>query len=288
MAAKGKGGLGKGLGALFEEATMESGSKAAEAQNELPIDELIPNPDQPRSNFDQEALEALADSIRREGLLQPILVRPKDGKYQIIAGERRYHACKMAGMDSVPVRIIDMNEEQTLRVALIENLQRSDLNAIEEARGYRNLMQVGDLTQAQVAEAVSKSRSAVANALRLLDLPEEIQIYIYEGKISAGHARAILSIPEIDKRMKLAEKIADEHLSVREAESIARLYAAGNLERPVKPVPPRSYKVVAKELKNRFGAPVKVKTSGGKNKIEIEFKDEEDLQRIYSIIKNQM
>lgn len=288
MAAKGKGGLGKGLGALFEEATMESGSKAAEAQNELPIDELIPNPDQPRSKFDQEALEALADSIRREGLLQPILVRPKDGKYQIIAGERRYHACKMAGMDSVPVRIIDMNEEQTLRVALIENLQRSDLNAIEEARGYRNLMQVGDLTQAQVAEAVSKSRSAVANALRLLDLPEEIQIYIYEGKISAGHARAILSIPEIDKRMKLAEKIADEHLSVREAESIARLYAAGNFERPVKPVPPRSYKVVAKELKNRFGAPVKVKTSGGKNKIEIEFKDEEDLQRIYSIIKNQM
>lgn len=288
MAAKGKGGLGKGLGALFEEATMESGSKSTEVQNELELDELIPNPNQPRSNFDQEALEALADSIRREGLLQPILVRPKDGKYQIIAGERRYHACKIAGLDSVPVRIIDMDEEQTLRIALIENLQRSDLNAIEEARGYRNLMQVGDLTQAQVAEAVSKSRSTVANALRLLDLPEEIQIYIYEGKISAGHARAILSIPEIDKRMKLAEKIADEHLSVREAESIARLYAAGNLERSVKPTPPRSYKVVAKELKSRFGAPVKVKTTGGKNKIEIEFKDEEDLQRIYGIIKNQM
>lgn len=288
MAAKGKGGLGKGLGALFEEATMESGTKAAEEQNELSLDELVPNPDQPRSNFDQDALEALADSIKKEGLLQPILVRPKDGAYQIIAGERRYHASKMAGLETVPVRIIDMDEEQTLRVALIENLQRSDLNAIEEARGYRNLMQVGDLTQAQVAEAVSKSRSAVANALRLLDLPEEIQVYIYEGKISAGHARAILSIPEIDKRMKLAEKIAEEHLSVREAEAIARLYAAGNLERQVKPTPPRSYKVVAKELKSRFGAPVKVKTTGGKNKIEIEFKDEEDLQRIYGIIKNQM
>ena len=289
MAAKGKGGLGKGLGALFEEATMESGTKSlTETKNELPLDELQPNPDQPRSNFDKSELESLADSISKEGLLQPILVRPKDGHYQIIAGERRYHACKIAGLETVPVRIVDMDEEQTLRVALIENLQRSDLNAIEEARGYKNLMQIGNLTQAQVAEAVSKSRSAVANALRLLDLPEDIQAYIYEGKISAGHARAILSIPEIDKRMKLAEKIADEKLSVREAEAIARLYAAGDLERPVKPTPPRSYKVVAKELKSRFSAPVKVKTSGGKNRIEIEFKDEEDLQRIYSIIKNQM
>lgn len=289
MAAKNKGGLGKGLGALFEEATMESGTKnASDAQNELDIEMLIPNPDQPRSNFDQDALDALADSIKKEGLLQPILVRPKEGKYQIIAGERRYHACKIAGLNSVPVRILDMNEEQTLRVALIENLQRSDLNAIEEARGYRNLMQVGNLTQAQVAEAVSKSRSAIANSLRLLELPEDIQVYLYEGKISAGHARAILSIPEIDKRMKLAEKIAEEKLSVREAEAIARLYAAGSLERPVKPTPPRSYKAVAKDLKARFDAPVKVKTSGGKNKIEIEFKDEEDLQRIYSIIKNQM
>lgn len=289
MAAKNKGGLGKGLGALFEEATMESGTKnASDAQNELDIEMLIPNPDQPRSNFDQDALDALADSIKKEGLLQPILVRPKEGKYQIIAGERRYHACKIAGLNSVPVRILDMNEEQTLRVALIENLQRSDLNAIEEARGYRNLMQVGNLTQAQVAEAVSKSRSAIANSLRLLELPEDIQVYLYEGKISAGHARAILSIPEIDKRMKLAEKIAEEKLSVREAEAIARLYSAGSLERPVKPTPPRSYKAVAKDLKARFDAPVKVKTSGGKNKIEIEFKDEEDLQRIYSIIKNQM
>lgn len=289
MAAKGKGGLGKGLGALFEEATMESGTKVTvDDQNELSLDELMPNPDQPRSNFDQDALSALADSISKEGLLQPILVRPKDGKYQIIAGERRYHACKMAGLDKVPVRILDMNEEETLRVALIENLQRSDLNAIEEARGYKNLMQVGNLTQAQVAEAVSKSRSAIANSLRLLELPEDIQAYLYEGKISAGHARAILSIPEVDKRMKLAEKIAEEKLSVREAEAIARLYAAGGLERPVKPASPRSYKVVAKELKSRFGAPVKVKSSGGKNKIEIEFKDEEDLQRIYGIIRNQM
>ena len=289
MAAKAKGGLGKGLGALFEEATMESGTKDKSGSVSTISWEFInPNPDQPRSNFDQEALAALSDSIKKEGLLQPILVRPKDGKYQIIAGERRYHACKMAGVDDVPVRILEMDEEQTLRVALIENLQRSDLNAIEEARGFKNLMRVGNLTQSELADAVSKSRSAVANSLRLLDLPEEIQEYIYEGKITAGHARAILSIPEYEKRLKLAEKIADEKLSVREAESIARLYAAGNMERPVKPAPPRSYKVVAKELKSRFKTPVKVKTTGGKNRIEIEFKDEEDLQRIYQIIKNQM
>lgn len=289
MAAKAKGGLGKGLGALFEEATMESGTKEkSNADSTLSLDMIEPNPDQPRSNFDQAALDDLADSIKKEGLLQPILVRPRDDKYQIIAGERRYHACKLAGLEEVPVRILEMDEEQTLRVALIENLQRSDLNAIEEARGYKNLMRVGNLTQAELAEAVSKSRSAVANSLRLLDLPEEIQEYIYEGKITAGHARAILSVPEYEKRLKLAEKIFDENLSVREAESIARLYAAGNLERPVKPAAPRSYKVIAKELKSRFNTPVKVKTTGGKNRIEIEFKDEEDLQRIYAVIKNQM
>lgn len=289
MAAKAKGGLGKGLGALFEEATMESGTKEkGSGDTSLKLSEIEPNPDQPRSNFDQAALDALSDSIKKEGLLQPILVRPRDGKYQIIAGERRYHACKQAGLEEVPVRILEMDEEQTLRVALIENLQRSDLNAIEEARGYRNLMEVGGLTQAELAEAVSKSRSAVANSLRLLDLPEEIQEYIYEGKITAGHARAILSVPEYEKRLKLAEKIYEEKLSVREAETIARLYAAGNLERPVKPAAPRSYKVVAKELKQRFNTPVKVKTTGGKNRIEIEFKDEEDLQRIYQVIKNQM
>ncbi|MGN0073438.1 MAG: ParB/RepB/Spo0J family partition protein [Coriobacteriales bacterium] len=289
MAAKAKGGLGKGLGALFEEATMESGTKEKQkGDTTLPIEQIEPNPDQPRSNFDQAALDDLADSIKKEGLLQPILVRPHDGMYQIIAGERRYHACKQAGLQEVPVRILEMDEEQMLRVALIENLQRSDLNAIEEARGYKNLMRIGNLTQAELAEAVSKSRSAVANSLRLLDLPEEIQEYIYEGKITAGHARAILSVPEYEKRLKLAEKIYSENLSVREAESVARLYAAGNLERPVRPAAPRSYKVVAKELKARFNTPVKVKTTGGKNRIEIEFKDEDDLQRIYQLIKNQM
>lgn len=287
MATKKKGGLGKGLGALITDATEESGT-ATHNEEILSLSKINPNPNQPRSKFDEEELADLAASIKKDGLLQPILVRPKSSKYEIIAGERRYHACKQAGLEEVPVRILDMDEEQTLRVALIENLQRTDLNAIEEARGYKSLMSVGNLTQAQLAEAVSKSRSAVANSLRLLDLPEEIQEYIYEGLISAGHARAILSVQDPDKRLKLAEKIANEKLSVREAENLAKLFAAGEAERVVKPAPPRSYKVVAQELKKRFNTSVRVKNSGGKNKIEIIFKDEDDLQRIFNIMKNQI
>ncbi len=286
MAAR-KGGLGRGLGALIEDATEESGT-VTHKEEILDLSKIEPNPNQPRSKFDEEELADLAASIRKDGLLQPILVRLKGKKYQIIAGERRYHACKQAGLSKVPVRILEMDEEQTLRVALIENLQRSDLNAIEEARGYKSLMSVGNLTQAELAEAVSKSRSAVANSLRLLDLPDEIQEYIFDGLISAGHARAILSIPEDDKKMLLADKIATNKLSVREAENLAKLMAAGDVERVVKPTPPRSYKVIARELKDRLNTSVKVKNSGGKNKIEIIFKDEEDLQRIYNIIKNQM
>ena len=281
-----KGGLGKGLGALIEDATIESGSSNSKDQAELALDEITPNPNQPRTNFDEEQLADLADSIKKEGLLQPILVRKVKDGYQIVAGERRYQASKIAGLTKVPVRIVEMDDAQTLRVALIENLQRTDLNAIEEARGYKELMSTGELsTQAEVAAAVSKSRSAVANALRLLDLPEYVQLLIYDGKMTAGHARAILSIPEEEKRIKLADKIVKDGLSVREAENIARLYAVGEMERPKRPTPPRSYKAVARDLKRRFSTPVRVKTTGGKNKIEIEFADEDDLQRIFEIIK---
>lgn len=281
--ARAKGGLGKGLNAIISDATIESGSTSA--QEELKLTDIVPNPNQPRTNFNEEDLADLADSIKREGLLQPILVRPQGKKYQIIAGERRWQACKLAGLTSAPVRIIQMDDVQTMRVALIENLQRSDLNAIEEARGFKQLMRVGELTQAQLAEAVSKSRSAVANAIRLLDLPEAVQEMIYQGDITAGHARAILSIPEEEKRIKLAEKIANEHLSVREAETIAKLYAASGEERPKRVASPKSYKVVARKLRERLDTGVRVKTVRGKNKIEIEFKDEDDLQRIYEILK---
>lgn len=283
MARKNKGGLGKGLNALIADATIESGSGGS--LDELSIEEIQPNPNQPRKDFDEEGLADLADSIKKEGLLQPILVRPLDQGYQIVAGERRWQACKIAGLDHVPVRIVEMDDQRTLRVALIENLQRTDLNSIEEAQGYKDLMKAGGLTQAEVATAVSKSRSAVANTLRLLDLPDEVQKMVYEGTITAGHARAILSIPEEEKRISLAEKIARDQLSVREAENLARLIAAGSEERPKRTPLPRSYKVVAKELRKRFGTPVKVKSARGKNKIEIEFKDEDDLQRIYELIE---
>lgn len=282
MARKSKGGLGKGLNALIADATIESGSGGG--QEELPIEEIEPNPNQPRKDFNEQGLADLADSIKREGLLQPILVRPIGKGYQIVAGERRWQACKLAGLEKVPVRIVEMDDERTLRVALIENLQRSDLNPLEEAQGYRDLMKAGNLTQAQVAEAVSKSRSAIANTLRLLDLPDAVQKMVYEGSISAGHARAILSIPEEDKRIQLAQRIEEKQLTVREAESMARLMAANTEERAKRVPQPRSYKVVAKELKKKFNSPVKIKSARGKNKIEIEFKDEADLQRIYELI----
>ena len=281
MATK-KGGLGKGLSALIADASMESGSGTT--QEELAIAEIQPNPDQPRKAFDEEELANLADSIRKEGLLQAIIVRPKDGKYQIVAGERRWQASKIAGLESVPVRIVEMDDEQALRIALVENLQRSDLNAMEEARGYKDLMAKGDLTQAELAAAVSKSRSAVANSLRLLDLPKQVQDYVYDGALTAGHARAILSIPEEEKRTNLADKIIAEHLTVRDAENIARLVASGSTERATRAPLPRSYKLVAKQLRRELDTQVRIKSSRGKNRIEIEFKDEDDLQRIFNLI----
>ena len=280
-----KGGLGKGLNALIVDAAVESGSNGA--KEELPISKIEPNPNQPRKDFNQDELMDLAASIKKDGLLQPILVRPSRGSYQIIAGERRWQACKLAGLKNIPVRIVNMDDAQTMRVALIENLQRSDLNAIEEARGYKELMKVGNLTQAGVAEAVSKSRSTIANALRLLDLSDAIQKMIYEGKLTAGHARALLTIPEEIKRDELAQRIVRERLSVREAEKLANLYASGDVVRPIKVFTPQSYMRVEKDLKEYLNAPVKVKTVRGKHKIEIEFKDENDLQRIYHLLESQ-
>lgn len=278
-----KGGLGKGLSALIADASVESGSESA--QEELQLALIEPNPEQPRKHFDQEELENLADSIQKEGLLQPIIVRPKDGAYQIVAGERRWQASKLAGLQTVPVRIVEIDDQQALRIALVENLQRSDLNAIEEARGYKDLMERGGLTQADLADAVSKSRSAVANSLRLLDLPQQIQDYVYNGDITAGHARAILSVQDEEKRQRLAEKIIAEGLSVREAENIARLVSSGSEDRVKRAPLPRTYKVVAKELRRELDAPVRIKSSRGKNRIEIEFTDEDDLQRIFNLIR---
>ena len=255
--------------------------------DEVPIDKVFPNPDQPRTNFKKEQLEELSASIKKDGLLQPILVRRMGvDRYQIIAGERRWQACKLAGMESVPIRIKDVDDGKALELALIENVQRSDLNPIEEAYGYRRMMERNDMTQMDVAKAMSKGRSTVANALRLLELPEEAQQLLYEEKITAGHARAILSIPTKEGRLALSKKLMETKLSVRETEALARLLSGKKDDQSTstRTSSPDSFKKVAKTLREILNTNVRVKSVKGKNKIEIEFKDEEDLHRLFEEI----
>ncbi len=256
-------------------AAQNDGDAQSREVNEVDINSIAPNPDQPRTNFKREELEELSASIQKDGLLQPILVRPlEDGTYQIIAGERRWQASKLAGLQQVPIRVKEASDDKALELALIENIQRSDLNPIEEAYGYRRMMERLNMTQAEVAQAMSKGRSTVANALRLLELPEE--------KITAGHARAILSIPTKEGRERLTRKLVEEKLSVREAEALARLFSGKKNEnaKPKTPMP-KEYRKVARTLKDVLNTPVKVKSINGKNKIEIEFKDEDDLERLF-------
>lgn len=255
---------------------------------EVKLLDVHPNPDQPRTHFKKEEIEELASSIAQDGLLQPILVRPAEEGFQIIAGERRWQACRSLGLEEVPVRLWDADEDKALELALIENIQRSDLNPIEEAYGYKRLMERKGMTQSEVARTVSKGRSTIANALRLLELPEEAQKLLFEEKITAGHARAILSIPSAEGRMILTKKLEQEKLSVREAESLARLIAGRESARDSggsKRVPaPASFKKAAKGLTKFLSVPVRVKTVKGKNKIEIPFKDEDELNRILNAI----
>lgn len=254
---------------------------------EVPVAQVHPNPDQPRTNFKPEEIEELASSIKRDGLLQPILVRRMGDQYEIIAGERRWQACRSLGMETIPVRFWMADEDKALELALVENIQRSDLNPIEEAYGYKRLMERRGMTQSEVAQTVSKGRSTIANALRLLDLPEEAQQLLFEEKISAGHARAILSVPTQEGRKSLTNKLMNEKLSVRETEAIARLLAGREnaSSTPSTRVPtPASFKKAARSMSKILSLPVRVKTVQGKNKIEIQFKDEDELQRVVAVL----
>lgn len=251
---------------------------------DVPIELVEPNPDQPRTNFKEEDLKELSNSIKREGLIQPILVRKIDDKYQIIAGERRWQASKLAGMKQIPVQIKDVDEQKALELALIENIQRSDLNPIEEAYAYKRLMDRNQMTQADIAQAVSKGRSTIANALRLLDLPEDAQKLLFDEEITAGHARAILSVPTKEGRAKITEKLMDKKMTVREVESLARLMSNKPTQTAKREPVPAVYKSVARSLKTSLDTDVKVKSSGGKNKIEIMFEDEADLERIFELL----
>ncbi len=271
MAAK-KGGLGKGLDILFDEnATDEKGVVT------LRLTEIEPNRNQPRTNFDEEALSELADSIEKHGLIQPIVVRPTTGgAYQIVAGERRWRACRMAGLTEVPVVIKELDDQNYFEIALIENLQREDLNAVEEAQGYKTLVNTYGLTQEQVAESVGKSRSAVTNALRLLNLDDAALLALKNGEITAGHARALLAVEDLSVRaqMLIAAKAG---ASVRELEAIAK----GKKETTQKPkAKPQNnfYNEVALSLKNELGRKVDIKSKGkGKGTITIEFYSDDEL-----------
>ena len=277
-----KKALGRGLNALVGEAQYETGNSAAETK--LKLSEIVPNPNQPRTHFNETELNELSESIREHGVLQPLLVRKHGAKYEIIAGERRYQASKLADLTEVPVIIKDVNDEEMLALALIENLQRSDLNPLEEAQGYRQLIDASGMTQDALSKAVSKSRSAITNSLRLLDLPEPVQQMVFDGKLTAGHARAILAVPYEDARIKLAERVVAEGLSVRATEHLAPLFSVGDQPKAPRPVTPQSYKKAARVLRQVFNTNVRVKSTRGKNKIEIEFKDEDELASILSQI----
>lgn len=281
-----KKALGRGLGSLIQEAQSETGGSAVTADSMVDIESIHPNPNQPRTHFNDAELNELSDSIAEHGVLQPLLVRKDAEGYEIIAGERRYQASKIAGLTEVPVIIKDVDDQKMLEIALIENLQRSDLNPVEEAKGYKQLIKQSGMTQEALSKAVSKSRSAITNSLRLLDLPEPVQQYLFDGRLTAGHARAILAVPYEEQRIKLAEKVVQEGLSVRATENLAPLFSVGDTPKAPRPVTPQSFKKAARVLRGVFNTNVRVKSTRGKNKIEIEFKDEDELAQILDRMMN--
>lgn len=277
-----KSGLGRGLGALLGDIPLDSvRGEDASAMREIPVESIDPNPHQPRTSFDEEDLTELSESIAIHGVLQPIVVRQAGTRYQIVAGERRYTAACRAGLHAISAVVREVSDEDLLKLALIENLQRSDLNPLEAARGYRALVEENGLTHEEVARVVSKSRSTISNALRLLDLPPEVQSYVEEGTITAGHARAILSIPDEAERIALARKVAVEGMSVRQTETCAsKVSVKDGQTTQRRAVAPESYNRAAQRLGDVLGTTVHVKTVRGKNRVEIEFGNEEDLEAL--------
>lgn len=275
----GKKGLGKGLDALFFDNASANESSAPET---VSINEIEPNRNQPRKIFDDSALQELADSIREHGLLQPLLVRPiPEGGYQIVAGERRWRASRMAGLTSVPVIIREFDDQKTMELALIENLQRENLNAMEEAAGYHELMETYGMTQAEVAKSVGKSRSAVANTLRLLNLPEKVMAYVSDGTLSAGHARAILALEDEELMLTTAEKAVKQGMNVREIEKLVKKQGSK----------PRTAKVTMRDsfydemeiaLREELNRKIKITGDDKGGTLEITFYSREELADIAS------
>ncbi len=283
MAAK-KGGLGKGLSAIF----MENESEDSRRTVTLKISELQPNRNQPRREFDEKSLAELADSISQHGVLQPLLVRPfLDGGYQIVAGERRYRAARMAGLTEVPVVIRDLSDSETMQLALIENLQREDLTPVEEALGYRQLMDEYNLKQEDVSRVVGKSRPAIANALRLLALPDDIQKLISEGKLSAGHGRTLLSFKSEKEMEKAARLASTEDISVRELERLAKKSNKAAESADVNKIYEKKisyFNEVELALKEHLGRKIRVSGTEKKGVLEIEFYGSDDLTQLAKLL----
>lgn len=276
-----RSGLGRGLESLLGETAGEV-AIGGDGVREIPLGEVSVNPDQPRKTFDRESLEELTDSIRRNGVLQPVLLRPYLGAYQVVAGERRYQAAVAAGLDTIPAVVRDIDDHMVLQLALIENLQRTDLNPMEEAFGFRTLMRENGLTQAELAEVLSKSRPAIANALRLTTLPEEVQTMVADGRLTAGHARAILSVAGSEQEIALARKVVEGKLSVRQTEKLASTISGKSRgdKGDTKPKADARYADVETRLGNMLGTRVNVRQARGKKRIEIEFTSDEQLEAL--------
>lgn len=291
-------GLGKGLDSLIPPVSVEPKAKKVEAASEVAnaepgaqqtfvkITMVEPNREQPRKNFDEDALQELADSIKQFGILQPIVVQDRKGYYEIIAGERRWRAAKIAGLKEVPVIIKNLSEKEIVEISLIENIQRENLNPIEEAQAYKRLLTEFSLKQDEVAERVSKSRTAVTNSMRLLKLCDEVQQMVIDEMLTTGHARALLAVDNAEEQYALAQKVFDEKLSVRDIEKLVK-----NLHKPAKPkkVDDKTleliYQDIAEKLKQRLGTKVAVTSKGeGAGKIELEFYNHEDLERIMDLL----
>ena len=281
--AKGRGGLGRGLESLFEDAapSFESDTRI----ETLPLREIEPDPGQPRKTFDDETLAELSASIAEHGLLQPIAVRPKpSGGYLIVAGERRWRASRMAGLTEVPVIVKDVTDEQAMELALVENLQREDLDPVEEAAGIRELMTRCDLTQEQAARKLGKSRSALANSLRLLSLPETVLELLKSGFITIGHAKVVLGLPTPELQEEAAQMIADNQLNVRQAEALCKKLAKPAKEPVAAPLPGALPVEVEESLKQALGSEVRVAYHDGKGKLTVHFYSDDQLKAFANLL----
>ena len=281
--AKGRGVLGRGLESLFEDAapSFESDTRI----ETLPLREIEPDPGQPRKTFDDETLAELSASIAEHGLLQPIAVRPKpSGGYLIVAGERRWRASRMAGLTEVPVIVKDVTDEQAMELALVENLQREDLDPVEEAAGIRELMTRCDLTQEQAARKLGKSRSALANSLRLLSLPETVLELLKSGFITIGHAKVVLGLPTPELQEEAAQMIADNQLNVRQAEALCKKLAKPAKEPVAAPLPSALPVEVEESLKQALGSEVRVAYHDGKGKLTVHFYSDDQLKAFANLL----